>query len=1171
MDMQVPGARTAGLPNGDYRLGDELDAVSGQIYLTGTQAIARLLLDQARSDAARGLNTAGFASGYRGSPLGGVDQQLWSVAERLQAHRIEFLPAINEELAATAVLGTQRVEADPKRQVDAVFGLWYGKGPGVDRAGDALRHGNAYGSSAHGGVIAVIGDDHGCVSSSMSAQSDFSLMAWGLPIVNPANVAEMLSFGRYGWALSRFSGAWVALKAITETVESGSTVDLDELDGDWSTPLDYQQPAGGLHMRWPDLPSLAIEARLAAKLAAARYFAARRSIDRSICASPQAKVGIVTCGKSHLDLMEVFRRLGISLAELDAAGVRIYKVGLSFPLEMGRIDQFVSGLREVLVVEEKGPVVEGQIKEHLYNRGAGVAGGRPTVIGKTDADGAPLITGLGELRPSRLLPIVAEWLAHHVPQLDRREHVVDFVAPPVLSNIADATRRMPYFCPGCPHNTSTCLPAGSSAHSGIGCHVMATWMERSTEGLMQMGGEGVDWVAQSRFTATAHVFQNLGDGTYYHSGMLAIRQATAARATMTYKILYNDAVAMTGGQPIDGPLSVAQVARQVEAEGVTRLAIVSDDIGKYRGGEHRFPPGTSFHDRHELDTVQRQLRDVPGVTVLIYDQTCAAQKRRLRKRGALADPARRLFIHPEICEGCGDCGRASNCIALLPLETPAGRKRRVDQWSCNKDYSCLDAECPSFVSVIGAEPRRAIGTKVAPEELAAAVAALPLPKVDFADAPWDLLIAGVGGTGVVTLGALVAMAAHLDGHSASTLDFAGFAQKGGAVLSFVRLAAHPGLLNQARIDTQQADVLLACDLVVGASQESLQAVRKERTRILANLHEVPNDSFVRNPDATLHASGLLAKLRFAAGDDYIETFDAQVLAQHFLGDTMGANMVALGFAWQQGCVPVSLTALERAIELNGVEVAMNRSALGIGRLAAAAPEIVAAALAPATARHETLEELVAAQCQRLVSYQGRALMERYRARVAQVRSAEERVAAGVPGDGGAAGDDFPLTRAFAIQYARLLAVKDEYEVARLLSGETLRTALRSEFEGEPGTDYGLRFHFSLPPLPGMGGQRSRKLDIGQWALPLLAAAARLRRFRGTWVDPLRWSARHRAQRRVADDYAAAIIARLDALTLETVPELAASARDAAGIRGFGAVRERNAAELGGAQGFSPAV
>ena len=1192
MDMQVLGARAAGLPNGDYLLGDELDATSGQIYLTGTQAIARLLLDQARSDAARGLKTAGFASGYRGSPLGGVDQQLWSVAERLKAHRIEFLPAINEELAATAVLGTQRVEADPRREVEAVFGLWYSKGPGVDRAGDALRHGNAYGSSAHGGVIAVIGDDHGCVSSSMSAQSDFSLMAWGLPIVNPANVAEMLSFGRYGWALSRFSGAWVALKAITETVESGTTVDLDELHGDWSAPLDYQGPQGGLHMRWPDLPSLAIEARLAAKLAAARYFAARRSIDRSICESAQAKVGIVTCGKAHLDLMEVFRRLGISLGELDAAGVRIYKVGLSFPLEMGRIDQFVSGLREVLVVEEKGPVVEGQIKEHLYNRGAGgadvrpeaagdrpgaagdrprAAGDRPIVIGKTDAQGAPLISALGELRPSRLLPIVAEWLAHHVPQLDRRELVVDFVAPPVLSNIADATRRMPYFCPGCPHNTSTRLPEGSSAHSGIGCHVMATWMERSTEGLIQMGGEGVDWVAQSRFTATPHIFQNLGDGTYYHSGMLAIRQATAAGATMTYKILYNDAVAMTGGQPIDGPLSVAQVARQVEAEGVSRLAIVSDDIGKYRGGEHRFPPGTSFHDRHELDAVQRQLREIPGVTVLIYDQTCAAQKRRLRKRGVLADPARRLFIHPEICEGCGDCGRASNCIALLPLETPAGRKRRVDQWACNKDYSCLDAECPSFVSVIGAQPRRAIGTKVTPEELAAEVAALPLPNVDFADAPWDLLIAGVGGTGVVTLGALVAMAAHLDGHSASTLDFAGFAQKGGAVLTFVRLAAHPSLLNQARIDTQQADVLLACDLVVGASQESLQAVRHERTRILANLHEVPNDSFVRNPDATLHAAGLRDKLRFAAGDRFIETFDAQSLAQHFLGDTMGANMVALGFAWQKGCVPVSLAALERSIELNDTEVAMNRAALGIGRLAAAAPEFVAAALAPELAPAQTLEELVAAQCERLVAYQGRGLAERYRARVEQVRSAELRVAGTARDEGGALAHDFALTRAFATQYARLLALKDEYEVARLLSGDTLRTALRAEFEGEPGSDYRLRFHFSLPPLPGMGGKRGPKLNVGQWALPLLAGAARLRRVRGTWIDPLRFSARHRAQRRVAEDYAAAIIGRLAALSIEDLPEVAAMASDAARIRGFGAVRERSVAALGGAQGLSAAV
>ncbi|MCF8200303.1 MAG: indolepyruvate ferredoxin oxidoreductase family protein, partial [Sulfuritalea sp.] len=744
-----------------YRLEDALQAESGQVFLTGTQALVRLPLMQRELDTKAGLNTAGFISGYRGSPLGAYDQALWRASKQLDAANIRFLPAINEEAGATAVLGSQQVESDPQRTVEGVFAIWYGKGPGVDRAADALHHGNAYGSSPRGGVLVVAGDDHGCVSSSMPHQSEFVMQSWGMPIVNPANVAEMLEFGLYGWALSRYCGAWVGFKAISETVESAMTVDLDAIKPSFTAPEGFVAPAGGLHFRPNDTPSPAIELRLAAKLEAAKLFARANSIDKLICPGQTADIGIVTCGKAHFDLMETFRRLGLSLSDLDTQGVRIYKVGLSYPLETGRMDDFCRGLKEVLVIEEKGAVVEQQLRNLFYNRPDAE---RPAIIGKTDVSGCALLAATGELRPSRVMPVVAQWLAGHKPELDRRELVVDFTAPKVLSNIADAVKRIPYFCSGCPHNSSTRVPESSTAAPGIGCHYMASWMNRDTAGAIQMGGEGIDWAAHSLFTQRRHMFQNLGDGTYFHSGILAIRQAIAAKANITYKILYNDAVAMTGGQPPDGSISVAQMARQVEAEGAKRVVIVSDYPEKYAGQEGDFPKGTNFHHRSELDPVQRQLREVDGVTVLIYEQTCAAEKRRRRKKGTLQAATRRIFINTEVCEGCGDCGKKSNCLSVLPIETSLGRKRIIDQASCNQDYSCVDGFCPSFVSVIGGKPRR--GEMADLQQMLQLSAKLPLPEIGLTDAPYDILVTGVGGTGVVTIGALITMAAHLDGHSA---------------------------------------------------------------------------------------------------------------------------------------------------------------------------------------------------------------------------------------------------------------------------------------------------------------------------------------------------------------------------------------------------------------------
>ena len=1144
----------------DYRLQDSLWADDGVVFLTGTQSLVRLLVMQRQRDAARGLATQGFISGYRGSPLGMVDQAIWKAGERFIQAGVRFVPAINEELGATQVLGTQRVELDPERTVDAVFGLWYGKGPGVDRAGDALKHGNAFGASPHGGVLVVAGDDHGCVSSSMPHQSDQAFQAWGMPVLQPASVAEMLEFGLYGYALSRYSGAWVGMSALSEVVESGATVDLDAVNARAAAWVDAEgvsaatghvPPADGLHIRWPDLPSLAIEARLAAKLQATAAFARVNSIDRHVIASAHATVGIVTCGKAHLDLMEVLRRLEITPAMAARAGVRLYKVGLSFPVETTRMREFATGLKEILVVEEKGAVVETQLRDLFYNAPADA---RPAIVGKRGRDGQPLVSALGELRPSRLIEITARWLSEHLGADafgDHLQHVRDFTPPRLLANDADSVRRLPYFCAGCPHNTSTKVPEGSSARAGIGCHFMANWMDRDTEGLIQMGGEGVDWVSHAMFTTVPHVFQNLGDGTYYHSGYLAVRQAVAAKATLTYKILFNDAVAMTGGQPVDGVISVDAIARQMESEGVREVVVVSDDIGKYDGQRARFPAGTTFHDRAELDAVQRRLREVAGVTVLIYEQTCAAEKRRRRKKGALVDPARRLFINEAVCEGCGDCTVQSNCVAVLPLETDLGRKRRIDQTSCNKDYSCANGFCPSFVGVTGGRLRKRAGALGSGKAaFLARVGALPRPPAHAWTAPYDLLVTGVGGTGVVTVGAVIAMAAHLEGKSASVLDFMGFAQKGGSVLSFVRLADVPERLNQVRIDTQQADAILACDSVVGASAEALQTVRHGRTRILANTHQIPVAESLRNPDASLKMDLLLEKMRFVAGDAQVETFDAQRIAEDFLGDTLGANILATGFAWQRGLVPLSLEALTQAIELNGVAVESNLLAFALGRLAAADPQALAALRGGAEpqTRDESLASVMARAVDHLTGYQDAAWAARFEATVRRLQDAESAL----PG-----GDaSLPVTRAAASSLLRLMSYKDEYEVARLYTDGGFLQKLGEQFEGE----LALEFHMAPPVFAkSRGGRPPRKIRLGAWMLPAMRVLALGKRVRGTVFDVFGRTDERRLERGLIAQFEARVLELAATLSADRQALAAQLAAIPQAMRGYGHVKLANVA------------
>jgi indolepyruvate ferredoxin oxidoreductase len=1146
-DYLADGATDLPLPNADYQLEHNLLAQQGRVYLTGTQALVRVLLEQRRADQAQGLDTAGFVSGYRGSPLGAVDQQMWRNKDLLLQHAIEFLPAINEELGATAVMGSQMVEGDATRKVQGVIGMWYGKGPGVDRAADALKHGNAYGSSPHGGVLVVLGDDHGCVSSSMPHQSEQALISFGMPVLNPANIEEYLEFAPYGWAMSRATGAWVGFKAISETVEGAAVVQLPERRT-YPMPASYVPPKDGLHYRWPNLPSLAIEQRMAQRLEAVQVFARANSIDRMVAAPAHARLGILAAGKAYLDLREALGSLGL-LERLEELGIALYKPGLTYPLERSRLTAFARGLQSILVVEEKGPVMEQQLKNLMYNWPVAE---RPSVLGKSDLAGSPMLPELGELRPSRIVPALAAWLAPYVPHLTRfplQEQLPGSCsAAPILRG--SSVRRTPYFCSGCPHNTSTKVPEGSRAMAGIGCHFMASWMNRSTGHLTQMGGEGVNWVGASRFVSEKHVFQNLGDGTYFHSGILAIRQAIAAGATMTYKILYNDAVAMTGGQPVDGKVTVPQIVVQVLTEGAREVAVVTDDPALYAAV--RLPPGVRLYERAELDAVQRALREKTGVTVLVYDQTCAAEKRRRRKKNrpdkdVYPDPQRRMVINPAVCEGCGDCGVQSNCLSIMPLETERGRKRRIEQSSCNKDYSCVQGFCPSFVSVEGGQLRKPVVAQLEIGDLGALAKLYPRQPARSLARPFELLVGGIGGTGVVTVGALITMAAHLEGKGASTLDFMGFAQKGGAVLSHIRLAATPQLLNQARIDAGRADALLACDLVVGAMEESLQVLWHGTTRIIANEFETPTAAFTGDPDASISKDSLLATLRGAAGEHNLELLDANAAAERYLGDAISANVILMGFAWQRGLVPVSEAALMRAMELNRVAVEANKKAFLVGRLLAAD----AAALRKLThpgpqivqfQRPRPLDQLIDWNAEELVRYQNAAYANRYRTALQAIAQRELDLD----------GQDSrkPLTRAMARTLFKLMAYKDEFEVARLHSAPEFHRQIAAQFDG----GYKLAFHLAPPLLARKRNGVPAKMRFGAWVMPVFSVLARLKPLRGTLFDPFGYTSERRDERALRDSYLSVAQEfaetlngdnRRVALSLAALPER---------VRGFGHVK-----------------
>ncbi|MCB1692644.1 MAG: indolepyruvate ferredoxin oxidoreductase family protein [Pseudomonadales bacterium] len=1115
----------------DVKLSDKYAQHTGRVFLTGTQALARLPMLQQELDKARGLSTAGFISGYRGSPLGGLDKTLWQAKSFLAEHNIHFQPGVNEDLAATAVWGSQQVNIFEGARYDGVFAMWYGKGPGVDRSGDVFRHANHAGTSKYGGVLVVAGDDHGCKSSTLPHQTEYAFVDAMIPILNPSGVQEIIDLGLYGWALSRYSGCWVALKTIAETVDASYSTDIDTARIQIVTP---DSPAADVHSRWPDKP-LEQELRLHNdKLSAVLAFARANRLNRITIDSPEPRLGIVSTGKSYLDVLQALDDLGIDDELATQIGLRVYKVGMPWPLEPDGVHDFARGLNEVIVVEEKRGLIEDQLTSQLYNWHTDV---RPVVVGKHDEKGNWLLPATGELTPAVIGRVIAARIQRFFTS-EKMERRLAFLneKEAYLHRPKDIAERVPHFCSGCPHNTSTRVPEGSRAMGGIGCHYMATWMDRETDTFTQMGGEGATWIGQAPFTQTQHVFQNLGDGTYFHSGLLAIRAAVSAGVNITYKILYNDAVAMTGGQPVDGQLSVSRICHQLDGEGITRIAVVSDDIDKYDRSE--YPGFVTFNHRDDLDLVQRELRATSGTTVLIYDQTCAAEKRRRRKRHEYPDPAVRPFINSLVCEGCGDCGVQSNCLSVIPHETEYGRKRAIEPHSCNNDMSCIKGFCPSFVTVEGGELRHP-----AKPEHDFDFGILPTPSLPDTDKPYGVVLAGVGGTGVTTLGAILGMAAHLEDKGASVLDMTGLAQKFGAVITHLQVANRPEDIHAARIAAGGARLVIGCDLVVAAANDSMVKVDREYAHAVINSYESMTAEFTRDPDARFPAKSMHDIIVECVGEDKTRFVDANEIVEELLGDTMPANLFLAGYAYQQGLIPISGEAIEQAIRLNGAAVEENQKAFNLGRLAAHDPDAVKVKktyFQPLAA----VEDIIGDRRRFLADYQDMAYADRYEQLVRRVQDAEL-----------ALGDGDTLTRAVASNYFKLLAYKDEYEVARLYTDGKFEANLHEQFEG----DFKLKFHLAPPVISPRDNQGNpKKLTFGAWMLPAFRLLARFRFLRGSRLDPFGYTADRKLERRLIAEYERMvdeIIPLIDPANLSIVESLL---RLPSGIRGFGHIKQRNA-------------
>ena len=1152
-------------------LDDKYALDHGRAFMSGVQALVKLPMLQRARDALAGKNTAGFISGYRGSPLGGYDQALVKAAPYLKAQNIVFQPGVNEELAATALWGTQQLGFAPPgtNRFDGVFGIWYGKGPGVDRCSDVFKHANMAGTTPWGGVIAVAGDDHVAKSSTSAHQSDHIFKACGLPVFFPANVQEILDLGVHAFAMSRFSGVWAGMKTVQEIVESSATAAVDPHRVQIRIPTDFPLPPEGVHIRWPD-HALDQEARLFdfKWYAALAYIRANR-LNYNAIEGPNDRFGLIASGKAYNDTRQALIDLGLDDATCRQIGIRLHKVGVVWPLEAQLTREFATGLQEILVVEEKRQVIEYQLKEELYNWRADV---RPNIYGKfnevegdfsggewsipnpaantllrANADLSPAIIARAIAQRVKRLGVGGDMLARIDAQLaileakERAMQVLELGA-------AKGADRAPWFCSGCPHNTSTKVPEGSRAMAGIGCHFMAIWMDRSTVGFTQMGGEGVPWVGQQPFSTDQHMFANLGDGTYFHSGLLAVRQSIAAGVNITYKILYNDAVAMTGGQQVgerpEGH-SVAQIAQSMRGEGAVRIVVVTDEPDKYTGV--RLVEGVAVHHRDELDAVQRQFREIKGTTVIIYDQTCATEKRRRRKRGSLVDPAKRVVINELVCEGCGDCSVQSNCLSVEPLETGFGRKRQINQSTCNKDMSCLKGFCPSFVTVEGGQLRKKTRDKVpSPFELG------PLPEPEPASLDtqpgrvWGVVVAGVGGTGVITIGQLLGMAAHIEGKGIVTQDAGGLAQKGGATWSHVLIASAQGDIRTTRVGMAAADLIIGCDPIVTASKETMARMREGRTHVALNSNSTPTAAFVKNANWQNPAEACAAAITTAVGSAGVAAFNADAASTKLMGDSIYTNPMMLGFAWQKGWIPLGRDSLVRAMELNAVAVDNNKAAFEWGRRAAHDWPAVEKLLAPAQVlqfvKRESLDDLVKRRIEFLTLYQNAAYAQRYKAFVDKVRARESALGKTL------------LAESVARYLFKLMAYKDEYEVARLHTDSSFLKRVNDMFEG----DFKLNYHLA-PPLLAKRNEKGelQKQKFGPGVLTAMRVLARLKGLRGTAWDPFGRTDERREERALVVDYMASVdevLKTLDAANLEAAVEVA---RLPELIRGYGHVKARN--------------
>jgi len=1123
-------------------LDDKYTLRKGHAFMTGIQSLVRLPMVQRELDLKAGLNTAGYISGYRGSPLGGYDQQLEQNTKLLDEFHVKFQPGVNEDLAATALWGTQQSGLGGEGKYDGVFGIWYGKGPGVDRSGDVLRHANYAGTSKFGGVLALMGDDHTAESSTVCNQSEFAMVDALIPVLNPSGVQEVFDFGIYGWALSRFSGCWVGLKCLHDTVEATASIDVDVERLKVVIPDDYNFPEDGLNIRFPDTPHAQDQRMHEYKMDAVRAFCRANKLDRTIWQGGRAKIGVVTVGKSYLDTRLAFEELGIDETEAERLGVRLYKVAMPWPLELEGILEFAEGLDLIIVVEEKRALIEPQIKEMLYD-----ASQRPQVIGKLDETGEALFRTAGALDPNHIAATIGRRILNFRGDADLKNHLHEMESRLDTSLLPQESMvRLPYFCSGCPHNTSTVVPEGSIAMAGIGCHYMVQWMDRNTLGFTHMGAEGANWVGQSPFSTRKHIFQNIGDGTYFHSGIMAIRAAVSSGINITYKILYNDAVAMTGGQGFDGPMSVQSIIQQMFAEGAKQVTVVSDDPDKFTQSSG-IPPNVKVYDRKELDFVQREMREIEGVTVLIYEQVCAAEKRRRRKRGMIPDPPRRIFINDDVCEGCGDCGVKSNCVSVLPLETQFGRKRVIDQSACNKDYSCVNGLCPSFVSVVGGKMRKnspSVNTN-------GTWSSLPDPVLPQINGTYNIVLTGVGGTGLVTIGALLGMAAHIENRGVGILDMIGLAQKGGAVLSHLRIGNSPDDIHSPRIASQGADLVIGGDLVVTGGQKTLSVIKSGHTKLVVNSYELITGDFTKNADMLFPSLKIKQSIQQFAGSDHTEFLDASRLATALIGDTIATNIFMLGFAYQRGLIPLEQSSIEKAMEINGLSVEGNKLAFLWGRRTAhdgkRVSELTSSIVAGFGLKDppEGLDELIQHRADVLRDYQNKSYVQRYLHLVERVRTLEiDRV----PGS-------TEFTEAVASYYFKLLAYKDEYEVARLYTNGDFMQKIKGRFEG----DYKLKLHLAPPLFSSRDAHNGEpvKTAYGAWILSAMNLLARFKFLRGTAFDPFGKTAERKMERRLIEEYEQTIEELLRGLSKKNHALAVEIARIPEQIRGYDLVKQKH--------------